>query len=76
METLVRAERLFAQFEQRQTKQHMRSAVKEWLLASRSVIDIVIDALEEEQNPPAARKINIAGDERSADRTERSGTIW
>jgi hypothetical protein len=60
LENLDRVERFLGHLEQRQTEQHVRNAVKEWLLASRSVIDSVIDTLEEEQSTPTARKINIS----------------
>jgi hypothetical protein len=60
LENLDRVERFLGHVEQRQTEQHVRNAVKEWLLASRSVIDSVIDTLEEEQSTPSARKINIS----------------
>jgi hypothetical protein len=60
LENLVRVERFLGHLEQRQTEQHINNAIKELLLASRSVIDSVIDTLEEEQSTPTARKINIS----------------
>lgn len=63
LENLLYVERLLGHMEQRQTQQHVKSAVKEWLLASRSVIDSVIDTLEEEQGSSTARKINISKEE-------------
>ncbi len=60
LKNLVRVERLLGHLEQHQTERHVKNAVKEWLLASRSVIDSVIDALEEEEDTPTARKINIS----------------
>lgn len=60
MENLLRVERLLESLERHQTKEHVKNAVKEWLLASRSVIDSVIDTIEEEKAPPVARKINIS----------------
>jgi hypothetical protein len=60
LKNLVRVERFLGHLEQRQPEQHVRNAIKEWLLASRSVIDSVIDTLEEEQSTPTARKINIS----------------
>jgi hypothetical protein len=52
LEHFERVERLFGHLEQRQAKQHVRSSVKEWLQASRAVIDSVIDTLEEERYAP------------------------
>lgn len=60
MDNLIRLERLLENLERHQAKQHVRNAVKEWLLASRSVIDSVIDTIEEEKDTPVARKINIS----------------
>lgn len=60
MENLLRVERLLKSLERHQTKEHVKNAVKEWLLASRSVIDSVIDTIEEEKATPVARKINIS----------------
>ncbi|MBU5349661.1 hypothetical protein [Paenibacillus lautus] len=60
MENLLRVERLLESLERHQTKEHIKNAVKEWLLASRSVIDSVIDTIEEEKAPPVTRKINIS----------------
>jgi hypothetical protein len=62
LKNLVRVERFLGHLEQRQPEQHVINAIKEWLLASRSVIDSVIDTLEEEQSTPTARKINISQD--------------
>jgi len=60
MEKMIRLELLLANLERHQTKEHVKNAVKEWLLASRSVIDSVIDTFEEEREAPVARKINIS----------------
>ncbi|WP_199617608.1 hypothetical protein [Paenibacillus alkalitolerans] len=60
LENLAAAERFLAHLERRETKSHVKNALKEWLLASRSVIDSVIDTLEEEQTAPSARKIDIS----------------
>lgn len=60
MEKMLRLELLLANLERHQTKEHVKNAVKEWLLASRSVIDSVIDTFEEEREAPVARKINIS----------------
>ncbi|MEK6991834.1 hypothetical protein NST08_16390 [Paenibacillus sp. FSL K6-1566] len=60
MENMLRLEQLLANLERHQTKEHVKNAVKEWLLASRSVIDSVIDTIEEEKEAPVARKINIS----------------
>lgn len=60
MENLTRVERLLEHLERRQPERHVRSAVKEWLLASRAVIDSVIDTLEEESTVPKARKVKIS----------------
>lgn len=60
MEKMLRLELLLANLERHQTKEHVKNAVKEWLLASRSVIDSVIDTIEEEREAPVARKINIS----------------
>jgi hypothetical protein len=46
--------------EQHGTERHVKNACKEWLLASRSVIDSVIDALQDEQEHPKPHKINIS----------------
>ncbi|KKO54821.1 hypothetical protein [Paenibacillus sp. DMB20] len=59
MEKLLRLERLLENLERHQTKEHVKNAVKEWLLASRSVIDSVIDTIGEEREAPVARKIKI-----------------
>jgi len=61
-EGLARLERLSRALEQREPERHIKNAVKEWLLASRSVIDSVIDTLEEEQGPPSPRKIKISSE--------------
>ncbi|MCI3918871.1 hypothetical protein MO973_01320 [Paenibacillus sp. TRM 82003] len=43
------------------TETHLKQALKHGLLAYRSVIDSVLDAVEEEEKaPPAARKITIS----------------
>jgi len=60
LENLSRVERLLENLERRQPEQHVRNAVKEWLLASRAVIVSVMDAIEEEPNVPKARKVNIS----------------
>lgn len=59
MEKMLRLERLLENLERHQTKEHVKNAVKDWLLASRSVIDSVIDTIEEEKEAPVARKIKI-----------------
>ncbi|MFF0827586.1 hypothetical protein ACFYU8_11960 [Brevibacillus sp. NPDC003359] len=51
---------IIGNMEQHGTERHMKNACKEWLLASRSVIDSVIDALQDEQERPRAHKINIS----------------
>lgn len=56
---LTTVERLIGHMEQRQTEKHLKNAAKECLLASRSVIDSLIDTLEEEQRQPVARNIKI-----------------
>ena|GEM_PF-1300314 len=61
-EGLARLERLSRALEQREPERHIKNAVKEWLLASRSVIDSVIDTLEKEQGPPSPRKIKISSE--------------
>lgn len=58
--SLDRLERMLRSFEQSETERHVKNAVKEWLLASRSVIDCVIDTLEEDSGPPTPRKIKIS----------------
>ncbi|USB35166.1 hypothetical protein [Paenibacillus sp. YPG26] len=60
LEGLATMERFLDQLEQHQPEKHVRNAMKEWLLASRAVIDSVIDTLEEEPSSPAARKITIS----------------
>ncbi|WP_373232403.1 hypothetical protein [Cohnella sp.] len=60
LENLERMERLLGHLERHQTKRHVKNAFKEWLLASSSVINSIIDTLEEEQDTPAARKIKIS----------------
>ncbi|WP_169082399.1 hypothetical protein [Paenibacillus sp. PL91] len=60
IEHLLNAERLLGQLEQHQAKKHVRNGIKEWLLASRSIVDSVIDALEDEPGTPSARKIKIS----------------
>lgn len=60
LKSLVRVERLLGHLEEHQTRQHVKNAAKEWLLASRSVIDSLIDTLEEDKGPPTSRKINIS----------------
>ncbi|TMV49417.1 hypothetical protein FE783_12960 [Paenibacillus mesophilus] len=62
LETLTALERLFIHLKRRQAKEHATNAIKEWLLASRSVIDSVIDTLEEKQDSQTARKIEISKD--------------
>ncbi|AYB44394.1 hypothetical protein [Paenibacillus lautus] len=59
MEKMLRLEQLLANLERHQTKEHVKNAIKEWLLASRAVIDSVIETIEEEKEAPVARKINI-----------------
>ncbi|WP_142066266.1 hypothetical protein [Brevibacillus sp. AG162] len=51
---------ILGNMEQHGTERHMKNACKEWLLASRSVIDSMIDALQDEQDRPRAHKINIS----------------
>ncbi|AWX57789.1 hypothetical protein AB432_023345 [Brevibacillus brevis] len=51
---------IIGNMEQHGTERHVKNACKEWLLASRSVIDSVIDALQDEQERPRAHKINIS----------------
>ncbi|WP_254551591.1 hypothetical protein [Brevibacillus sp. MS2.2] len=51
---------ILGNMEQHGTERHVKNACKEWLLASRSVIDSVIDALQDEQERPRAHKINIS----------------
>ncbi|ATF15095.1 hypothetical protein HPY27_22845 [Brevibacillus sp. HB1.1] len=51
---------ILGNMEQHETKRHVKNACKEWLLASRSVIDSMIDALQDEQERPRAHKINIS----------------
>lgn len=60
LENLDTVERLLRHLERREPERHVKNAVKEWLLASRAVIDSVIDTLEEEPGHPTARKINIS----------------
>ncbi|CAG7659241.1 hypothetical protein ACFQI7_37640 [Paenibacillus allorhizosphaerae] len=62
LETLTALERFFIHLERRQAKEHVTNGIKEWLLASRAVIDSVIDTLEEEQGRQTARKIEISKD--------------
>ncbi|MBH5319615.1 hypothetical protein I6N90_17605 [Paenibacillus sp. GSMTC-2017] len=62
VEGLLQVERLLGHMEQRQTEQHFRNGVKELLLASRSVIDSVIDTLDEKESTTTARKITISKD--------------
>lgn len=62
LETLDGVERFLGHMEKRQTDRHVKNAIKEVLLASRSVIDSVIDTLEEEQGTTTARKIDISKD--------------
>jgi len=59
LENLAYVERLIGNLERGDTKEHLKSAAKECLLASKSVIDCLIDTLEEEQGSTNARKINI-----------------
>ncbi|WP_052006401.1 hypothetical protein [Brevibacillus sp. BC25] len=51
---------ILGNMEQHGTERHVKNACKEWLLASRSVIDSMIDALQDEQDRPRAHKINIS----------------
>jgi len=60
MEHLIGMERLLENLERHQAERHVRNAVKEWLLASRSVIDSVIEAIDGEKDTQVARKINIS----------------
>ncbi|WP_314591075.1 hypothetical protein [Paenibacillus terrigena] len=62
LEHLAVTERLLEHMERHQTKKHVRNAVKEWLLVSRSVIDSFIDSLEEESTLQTARKIDISNE--------------
>jgi hypothetical protein len=62
-EGLSFAERVIGRLEEKQTERHIRNAMKECLLASQSVIDSVIDTLEEEEpSSPSARKITISSE--------------
>ncbi|RUT33658.1 hypothetical protein EJP77_08460 [Paenibacillus zeisoli] len=63
-EGLSLVERFLEQLEHNQPERHFRNAMKEWLLASRAVIDSAIDTLEEEPSSPTetARKIPISKD--------------
>ena len=49
-------DRFLDHLEQRQAKQHTAKVVKELLLASRAVIDSVIDTLDLEQTQPDSQK--------------------
>lgn len=60
LETLDGVERFLEHMEKRQPEKHVNNAIKEVLLASRSVIDSVIDTLDEEQGTTTARKITIS----------------
>ncbi|MGG4460753.1 hypothetical protein ABEX29_20885 [Brevibacillus porteri] len=51
---------ILGNMEQHGTERHVKNACKEWLLASRSVIDSMIDALQDDQERPKAHKINIS----------------
>ncbi|WP_244944369.1 hypothetical protein [Brevibacillus brevis] len=51
---------ILGNMDQHGTERHMKNACKEWLLASRSVIDSMIDALQHEEERPRAHKINIS----------------
>ncbi|KLH97618.1 hypothetical protein ABER61_08055 [Brevibacillus formosus] len=51
---------ILTNMEQNGTERHVKNACKEWLLASRSVIDSMIDVLQDEQDRPRAQKINIS----------------
>jgi hypothetical protein len=62
LENVARMERFFGNLEQNQPERHVRNAVREMLLASRSVMDSVIQTLEEDGEEPSAapaRKIKI-----------------
>ncbi|MNS74352.1 hypothetical protein D3C72_1078260 [compost metagenome] len=61
-EGLTLVERFLEQLEHNRPERHLRNAMKEWLLASRSVIDSAIDTLEEEPSSPTARKITISNE--------------
>ncbi|WP_433944753.1 hypothetical protein [Paenibacillus sp. SN-8-1] len=62
-EGLSLAERFLEQLEHNQPERHIRNAMKEWLLASRAVIDSAIDTLEEPSTPTkTARKISISNE--------------
>jgi hypothetical protein len=52
-------ERILKHLERHQADGHARAAIKEWLLASRAVIDSCIDSLEKKPNAPQTRKIDI-----------------
>lgn len=56
LEHFDRMERLLGHLEQNQVKQHVRNSIKEGLLAYRSVIDSIVDTLEEEQETPEVEK--------------------
>ncbi|ASJ55339.1 hypothetical protein BP422_18370 [Brevibacillus formosus] len=51
---------ILGNMEQYGTERHVKNACKEWLLVSRSVIDSMIDALQDEEERPRAHKINIS----------------
>lgn len=51
-EGLSLVERFLEQLENNQPEKHLRNAMREWLLASRAVMDSAIDTLEEEPSSP------------------------
>lgn len=60
LEGCRKAEKLRELMEQHETEAYMKQAVKHGLLAFRSIVDSMLELLEEEESPPKARKINIA----------------
>lgn len=62
MECWRKVERLQEHLERHGTETHLKEAIKHGLLASRSVIDSVLEILEEEETLPKARKINISNE--------------
>jgi hypothetical protein len=61
IEMVGMAEKFQEGLERHGTETHLKQAMKHGLLAYRSVIDSVLDALEEEEKAqPATRKIHIS----------------
>ncbi|MCC0567344.1 hypothetical protein HN020_15490 [Brevibacillus borstelensis] len=56
----LQIEWLLEHLKRHQAGKHARNTVKEGLLASRAVIDSLIDLLEEPSRTPYARKIDIS----------------